>query len=94
MAADLHLHSPAVARSAVLARAVAEPGARAGDGWQTEGHDGFDRLHNLGRAQNYNINVDHGAFFAVVQILLATTTSKHASCAFKPAPFANPILCG
>jgi hypothetical protein len=32
-------------------------------GWADTANDGadqVDRLHNLGKAQNYNINVDHG----------------------------------
>jgi hypothetical protein len=45
----------------VLARVQ---GARVPSGWAEKASDGdgrqIDRLHNLGQAQNYNINVDHG----------------------------------
>lgn len=44
-------------------------------GWAAETSDGegkhVDRLRNLGQAQNYNINVDHGEFSVVCSLVQA-----------------------
>jgi hypothetical protein len=43
-----------------------------GSGWTDKTSDGkggqIDRLHDLGQAQNYNINVDHGAHAALFML--------------------------
>lgn len=61
-------------------------------GWSattSDGKDGeIDRLRNLGQAQNYNINVDHGAHLRVLSLCtfrLEFAVNNHQQC--PPARF-------
>jgi hypothetical protein len=59
--------------------------ARVPSGWAEKASDGdgrqIDRLHNLGQAQNYNINVDHGTTEPCTLAVARTSIrfSKHTS---------------